>query len=313
MRRSPVMLVFLLVGCGGASPQTGITAYLRASNAQFVPGPMPMDTGNDEPKIRNFNVSNTTVYPGLENLSFSGTVEQGVSALMGIPGDSGYWIVQAPGSDPQTPTDYGFTTSLSFSPETPLGQQSLVLRGVDATGALGPPFALPLTVKAPTPSGALVFTLTWDTEADLDLHVVIPNPSNPSSPIEIWNRVPVGLPPLGPADPPYDSATAAAAPYLDMDSNANCVIDGRRQENVIFSLPPADGSFVPIAPPPGEYIVRVDTFSMCGQAAAQWELQVSTPDGWVVNPATWESTDSDTRGDHGAGAGRLAVDFTLPL
>jgi len=104
----------------------------------------------------------------------------------------------------------------------------------------------------------------------------------------------------------------AAAGYLDFDSNAACVIDGRRQENVIFSLPPDDNSFVPVPPPSGEYIVRVDTFSLCGQAAAQWEVQVNTPSGAVVNPATWESTDSDTRGDHGPGAGRLALDFQLP-
>jgi hypothetical protein len=188
----------------------------------------------------------------------------------------------------------------------------LVLRGVDAKGQLGAPFVLPLTVKAPPASGALVFTLSWDTQADLDLHVLVPNPDDPTTPIEIWSRSPVGLPPLGPADPPYDDATAKAAPYLDLDSNAACVIDGRRRENVIFSSPPADGSFEPVAPPDGTYIVRVDTFSMCGQAAAQWRVEVNTPDGPVVNAATWESTDSDARGAHGAGTGRLAVQFQLP-
>jgi hypothetical protein len=94
------------------------------------------------------------------------------------------------------------------------------------------------------------------------------------------------------------------AGHLDFDSNANCLIDGRRQENIIFGNPPPDG----------EYIVRVDAFSMCGQTSAQWKVSVSGSDDALVlpNPATWQATDSDTRNAHGLGAGRLALDFHLP-
>lgn len=304
MRAWRLLLVGCLVaGCGGASPDTGITAYLRASNAQFVEGAMPPASGNAEPAIRGVNLVNTTIYPGLENFGLSGAVEQGVSTLVGLAGDAGYWIVQAPLPDPQTPGNYGFSTQLTFSPLLPMKTAMLTLMGVDVRGQIGKAVILPLTVKTPIPTGALVFTLTWDTEADLDLHVVIPNTSDPTKPIEIWSRAPVGLPSLGPADPPYDDATVMAAPYLDLDSNAACVIDGRRQENVIF----------PNAPPDGQYIVRVDAFSMCGQPDAQWRVDVNMPSGPVVNPATWEATDSDTRGAHGDGAGRLAVQFQLPL
>ena len=62
----------------------------------------------------------------------------------------------------------------------------------------------------------------------------------------------------------------------------------------------------------GEYIVRVDAFSMCGQASAQWTVTVTAADGSSVrNPATWQVTDADTRGTHGLGAGRLALEFTM--
>jgi hypothetical protein len=304
MRRGPLILLCLVAGCsGGASPDIGITAYLRASGAQFVEGPLPAATNNPEPAIRGVNLVNTTIYPGLENFPLSGSVEQGISTLVGLAGDSGYWIIQAPLPDPQTPGNYTFSTQLTFSPDLPRQAANLTMIGVDSSGQLGKPLILPLSVSTPTPKGQLVFTLTWDTEADLDLHVVMPNTADPTKPIEIWSRAPVGLPPLGPADPPYDVATVAAAPYLDMDSNAACVIDGRRQENVIF----------PNMPPNGTYIARVDAFSMCGQPDAQWRLDVTTPNGPLVNPATWEATDTDTRGAHGAGAGRLAVQFTLPL
>jgi hypothetical protein len=301
-----------LGGCGGADPASGITAYMRASNAQFVAGDLPASTSSDFP-VRAVNLINTTIYPGQENFGISGAVEGGISALIGLGGDSGYWIVPAPQADPVNVGNYTFATSVTFSPLLPTGPQTLRLKGVAPDGQIGPELDFPLVATAPVPAGALVFTLTWDTQADLDLHVVIPNTADPTKPIEIWSRTPVGLPPLGPADPPYDTATTKAAPYLDLDSNAACVIDGRRQENVIFSLPPADNSFVPVPPPPGEYIVRVDTFSMCGQAAAQWQVTVTdaTNSLPVPNPASWESTDTDTRGDHGAGAGRLALDFQL--
>jgi hypothetical protein len=288
-------------GCGGASPETGITAYLRASNAQFVPGAMPPPKDNSGPAVRNVNLVNTTVYPGLVSFPLSGTVEQGVSVLVGLVGDSGYWIVPSPLPDPQVPTDFGFSTQLAFSPLLPHGKQTLAVEGIDAAGKIGSPSTLPLTVNAPTEAGDLVFTLTWDTQADLDLHVVIPNSADPTKPIEIWSRAPVGLTPPGPADPPPDQATIDAAPHLDFDSNAACVIDGRRKEKVIITG----------TPPSGEYIARVDAFSMCGQAAAQWLLEVTTPAYPVVNPATWQATDADTRGAHGVGAGRLAVKFPL--
>jgi hypothetical protein len=132
--------------------------------------------------------------------------------------------------------------------------------------------------------------------------MVVPNPDDPTTPIEIWSKAPVGLPLRQPGEAPPDSDQIAAAGYLDFDSNAACVIDGRRQENVIFTD----------AAPSGTYTVRVDAFSLCGQADAQWQVTAATPDGPIVSPAIWEATDTDTRGTHGLGAGRLAFTFSIP-
>jgi hypothetical protein len=41
-------------------------------------------------------------------------------------------------------------------------------------------------------------------------------------------------------------------------------------------------------------------------------VTATTADGSVQQSARWEATDSDTRGSHGAGAGRLAFTFTIP-
>lgn len=291
-----------IAGCGGASSESGVTAYLRIANAQFVQGALLPDTTGTEPAVRGITLLNTSVYPGQENFPITGSVEKGGSVLIGLGGDTGYWIVPAPLLDTNTPDNFDFSAQLTFSPLVPAGNHALILRGVAADGTLGPAQVFPLSFNPPIPTGALVVTLEWDTQSDMDLHVVVPNPDDATTPIEIWSKAPVGLPLRQPGQPPPDPDQIAAAGYLDFDSNAACVIDGRRQENVIFTT----------TAPSGTYTVRVDAFSLCGQADAQWQAFATTPDGQIVTPAQWEATDTDTRGTHGVGAGRLAFQFSIP-
>jgi hypothetical protein len=300
----------LVAGCGeSASPESGITALMRVSGAQFVSGPLSADakatTGTAA--ISGVGLNNLMVYPGEQNFPLTGVVT-GVTALVGLENDAGYWIVPAPIPDLTTVGGFVFTTQLTFSPLLPNGSQTLVLRGVAADGTVGPAQLYVLTATVPAPVGALVISLNWDTESDMDLHVVMPNVADPTTPIEIWNKHEVGLPPPMLGAPPPDPATIAAAPYLDFDSNAACVIDGRRQENVIFPT----GTI----PPPGDYTVRVDAASLCGQSGAQWFVGAmgydSYGNGTLLDWAQWQATADDTRGTHVAGSGRLAFTFTIP-
>lgn len=296
-------------GCApSASPESGITALLRVSNAQFVEGALAPDTSaTGTAVVSAVAINNTNVYPGEQSFPLAGTVT-GATVLVGLKNDSGYWIVPATLVDQITLGGYDFTTQLTFSPLMPTGSQTLILRGVAADGTVGPA-QLYVLASATVPTAVsgqypLVVSLQWDTEADLDLHLVIPNVVDPSTPIEIWSKHPVGIP-VPTLDNPIDPYAAATAPYLDFDSNANCVIDGRRQENVIFQVSAG-------APPPGDYTVRVDAPSMCGQVDAQWVATATLMDGTVLGSAQWEATDADTRGSHTAGSGRLAFTFTTP-
>ncbi len=296
-------------GCGpSASPESGITALLRISGAQFVEGPLAPDTAaSGTAVISGVALNNTTIYPGEQSFPLSGTVT-GATALVGLKNDVGYWIVPAPIPDVSTTGGYTFSTQLTFSPLLPTGAQTLILRGVAPDGSVGPAQLYVLTSQAPVPTGfPLVVTLQWDTESDLDLHVVVPNTIDASGPIEVWAKHPVAIPPpmLGTF---LDPSLAAGAAYLDFDSNANCVIDGRRQENVIVPM----GA----VPPSGDYTVRVDAFSLCGQPGAQWTATATQYDAYgnanVITSAQWQATDTDTRGTHGAGSGRLAFNFSIP-
>ena len=301
------LLALMSAGCGpNASSASGITALLRVSNAQFVEGALaPDSTAPGTAIVSGVAINNTNVYPGEQSFPLSGSVS-GATVLVGLKNDSGYWIVPATIVDQTTVGAYDFATQLTFSPLMPTGTQTLILRGVAADGTIGPAQLYVLTAGTPAPpTGAsgpypLVVTLAWDTEADLDLHVVIPNVVDPTTPIEIWAKHPIGIP-VPTLEMPADPYAVAAAPYLDFDSNANCVIDGRRRENVIFQA----------APPSGSYAVLVDTPSLCGQPDAQWTASATLMDGTVLGSAQWESTDADTRGAGVAGSGRLAFSFAI--
>ena len=184
-----------------------------------------------------------------------------------------------------------FAVSLSFSADLPAGAYTLVVQAVDDQSRFGPPDTATLTVAAaPVPTGqpggspqtpgALVFTLRWDTEADLDLHVV-----DPAGDEIYWG----------------DISPAGSGAILDFDSNAGCVIDGRRQENVIWQA----------TPPPGQYLVRVDTPALCAATYANWVVEARR-DGALVASAAGESIENDTEMPHDRGAGVLALTLSVP-
>jgi hypothetical protein len=235
------------------------------------------------------NLGVAKVSPGVQNLPLSGNVQSGVSVLVGLEDDVGHWIVPAPIKDALEKDSYQFSTRMSFSPELPAGTQKLIFRGVAEDGRSGRPSS------TCSPSPRRCRPARWSS----------PSPGHPGRPGPARRRPEPGarsghgragradrdlvaqpgrpaahhLPPT----PEEMQAALKAAGRFDFDSNSGCVIDGRRQENVIFTEPPPDG----------EYIVRVDTFSLCGQASAQWQVTVTNADGAVVNPATWQAIDAD--------------------
>ena len=88
---------------------------------------------------------------------------------------------------------------------------------------------------------------------------------------------------------------------LDVDSNAQCVPDGRHAENVVYKD----------KPPSGHYTVRVDTFSLCKEVGAHWRVE-GFLDGKSIGAAEGSSTEYDTRFSHDRGAGVLALELDVP-
>jgi hypothetical protein len=300
------LLPLAALGCmNGASSETGTSAWLRLGNAQFVPGEISQEHLADAPTIVGITAPNSIVSPGATGRSIGGSANAATSVLIGLEGDTGHWILPTGAPDPDTAGAFQFSAPMSFSLLMPLtpNMRNMVFRAVDATSSVGPPLVLAVKVAALSAAGnpPLIVTLQWDANADLDLKVRIPNVADPTMPIDIWTRSRIGLPPLPAGQSKRTPDEVAAAGQFDFDSNAACVIDGKNTEDVTFNM----------APPPGDYQVRVDAFSMCGQPAARWHAY-AIANGTTIAEAFGQMGDLDTQITHGPETGTLAFSFTVP-
>ncbi len=303
MRRralAPLVLASAIAASAAASCSNGVQAdrgtdaYMQVSGAQFVRGPMPEGSASG-PSVLQLDLIANDVWPGMTTDPLGGALSpNATAAAVGLQGDKGYWIVVAGPPNVATPNDPSFAANASFPTSIVPGSYTLVARAMDSAGNFGPPTTQTLVAESsptnPPPSGHLVVTLTWDTESNLDLHVV-----DPSGAEIYW-----GDQSSQPASP-NAAADAGSYGYVDDDSNANCVIDGLRREDALWPQPP----------PSGQYTVRVDAASLCGQPMADWNVRVLL-DGKPIAQASGIAVDADTMGTHGAGAGVLALQFTVP-
>jgi hypothetical protein len=130
-------------------------------------------------------------------------------------------------------------------------------------------------------------SLSWDSDADLDLRLVAPN-GKELDPKHLTTATAI--------DGGADSIPPGTG-VLDRDSNAGCIIDGIRQEDVIF----AD------RPTPGTYLVRVDMFDACQTPGANFVVEVYVRGALVLSRAG-RLLDIDADGG-GPGAGLFVAEL----
>jgi hypothetical protein len=291
---SALALAGLVASCNDAvTPDLALDAELRVTGGQFFRGDMP--AAEDGPAVKSVALS-PIVKPGSAGRTCSGVIDPTATAVaLSLEGDRGYWIVPAGLPDVTAQGFPTFAAQLAFSSTLKAGRLRFLARAVDEAGRCGPASVSPLDVTVTSrPTGRLVIALSWDTQADLDLHVVDPNG------VEIWKRNINSYEPP-PSSTPEPPGTPHPGGILDFDSNAQCIASGRRAENVVY----AD------APPRGHYIARVDTFSLCSEVGAHWRLEAFL-DGVSAGAAEGTSTAYDTRFTHDRGAGVLALELDVP-
>lgn len=281
-----------------ADTSSGLTSLIRVEGGQAMRGSIATPAATSAATATLFP-KYTNIFAGVSSKSIKGIVGPNANAVaLGVAGDVAYWQVPALSPDPSSSDSYTFTAALSISPEasdSPLrdanadGTFSLPLsvRAIDNSGNFGPATIYPLDFYTPALTGTLAVALEWDTATDLDLHVLVPA-SNDAGVVEVWAK-------HRSADPTTPDGT------LDFDSNADCQIDGRDREMVLWQG----------GPPVGHYVVRVAAASLCGLTSAAWHAYAEVP-GAIKGEASGVLTEAATRSSAGEGSGVTVFEFDYP-
>jgi hypothetical protein len=252
-----VVFVVALAACGGADPGRGLELRLRVEGAQLVrAGELPPTAGG--PAVTAIDTRFSAVRVGEGGRTIAGRAAGGAYAVnLWLEGEPAYWVRPIGLPDPAVAGELEWAAVIAIAPSMPAGPFTLWVQAVDGDGRPGGPAAIRLTAIDPTPAGELVIALEWDRDADLDLFVTDPDGNTVGGDNPNTYR-----PPL-PGEPPAPADAWMAGGILDVDSNADCLIDGLRREHVVWTR----------SPPVGRYVVRVGMFAPCGQAAASFRVR----------------------------------------
>ncbi|MBR58505.1 MAG: hypothetical protein CMH54_10850 [Myxococcales bacterium] len=258
------------------SLETSQTLPLRVQRAIFVPGLVPPESGGWIGSIGpSIEGSSVVVTGGSASISVGFTnyviPENIVGILIWVDGYTGYY--QLPLED-SAGTEETLLTMRTYA-ESENVPSELLLRAAlrDAQGRISPSTYHTMEVK-PVGSGDIQVSVQWDTDTDLDLHVIEP----------------------GGCELYYGNKTGCAG-FLDLDSNPACFIDGINNENVYWELGAA---------PLGDYQVKVDFYSDCGSQGANYTVTLQ----YCGKTEVFEDSFAPDTDDHGgAGSGVLVAEF----
>jgi hypothetical protein len=295
-----VWLLALAACADTASPELGLGDLLYVDGAQYRPGAFPAATGG--PDVVSLIPVNPTIVIGSHDEVVRGLLAPGAqSAILGIRGARGTWIVPAGAPNFSAPDEPTLAVTAGFSDALAVGSFELDAAAVDADGRIGAMMSAEV-IAAPElpPQGDVVVTLAWIGTADLDLHVI------DGAGHEAWQGHPNTqqiMPGAGPCD-------WASGGILDHDANMDCARSGQTTEDVVWTTRTCLGTVVAPVIPPGMYTVRVEARDMCSDASAPWAVSVYQA-GVLAASARGIATPYEATYDkHGAGAGTTALTFS---
>ncbi|HET9627809.1 MAG TPA: hypothetical protein VFP84_40905 [Kofleriaceae bacterium] len=292
--RALVVLLALAACDAGASPDPGYAALLQIPGAQYRPGPLPAPDGG--PDALFLRLSNIELTIGETRQTLDGALGPGSrAAIVGLAGGDDGWVLPAGVPAFELPDNPTLKGPIGLADDFPPGPFTITMIGIDAAGRYGQPASVDVNANvAPPPAGQLVIALDWLGAADLDLHVVDPLGG------EAYAGKPNTYSPPPPGEP-ADPNGFLTGGILDLDANQGCHRDGRPAEHVVWQM----------TPPPGAYTVRVEARDLCGDASAGWAVS-AFHDGARIGAARGVATEDEVQlSPHGAGAGALALRFTL--
>lgn len=259
----------------GVQADVGISEPIQLSGAQFIPGTLPGsppengqgDAGATPPPLTVTSLTFTNAYlvAGIGGTSMTGLVTSDAVAV-GVAekgAGSGYWVVPVQAPDIQFPGQSDFGFSLALNPLDKAGLHSLLAVALDANGNAGQQTDVGFCIESRVPDNQhacvprrpvppVIFSLTWDTNFDVDLHVVTPDGRDVNA-----KTAPTSVPLEGGIPGPNVA-------LIDRDSIGSCVVDGWREEDLVFDDPP----------PKGSYLLYASPFSACAQTYVNFTMTI---------------------------------------
>lgn len=285
------------VGCiEGQAADVGLTEPLQVQGAQFIsgdfPSPVPGSADAGPDAVAALSSFSLTVNPdflvaGLGGVGLSATSTTDAVALGVRLTDqgTGYWVIPAgiaaPSGIPMPAFVRSFNFTGTFDRTDAPGSTSVSAVAIGIDGTAGTPTTYPVCLESRIPDNghacsfshparpvpALVLTLMWDTNFDLDLNVIVPsgvivNPKTQPASVVVDGGAPEAGPVTGAV-----GLYAGTTGIIDRDSIGSCVVDGWREEDLVFQDPP----------PPGLYEIYANPFDSCGQSSVRFTLTIYQP------------------------------------
>ena len=279
-------MVALALGAGACSDDTTSPGDDGETVADYVASVTVDDTGGE---LRESAIPRPRNEGPVIEVDGHVTIVNGGTATLSITSDVPFETVYVAASSPVSrlfvPVNGFFEATLpapstsaelllTFPQVLPANDFELYFAAEDASGRVGTlaEHAFDAIVVG---TGDIQVTVTWDSNADVDLHVVDPAGS------EVY----------------WANRTSLTGGELDLDSNAACVGDNVRNENITWGVGEA---------PQGTYIVRVDYWSACSAPSTDYTVLVNNGGDIEIFRGTF--TGSGDSG--GAGSGVDITTFT---
>jgi hypothetical protein len=263
----------LIRGAGLSTYLAGVT--VNESHGQLNSGEPPAPSTGPTLGIPS-NVQGITGGSSAMTLTASAPISSVVAFVDGV---DGFYFVPVDGitSGQAIVTIGGLPPVLDFE---------IVFAAAGANGIYGPYTSLNVSAIQAA-GGDIQVSVTWNSDADVDLHVVEPGGT------EIY----------------YGNPTSASGGELDIDANAACAVSGLTQENIGWAAGSAQ---------PGTYTVRVDYWDACGAASTDFIVTISLRPGVPSVPGLpgsgvqiYEGTFTGPGDQGGAGSGRTITTFVF--
>ncbi len=310
-----------VAGCDRAPSRLGLDEPIRVREGVFHPGDLP----GTQPDADG-GTGTTIAITALENANGIVQWREAGKALGGratrdvfsvavrfATFGTGYWVVPAGAIDATQNDERVWSMTADFGDEIPTGLQRLRFVAFDGEGRAGTQRDIEVCIVGATPDNLNacdpaiappreIFSLTWDTNVDLDLRVLTPD----GKWVE-WKRPTTTLGDGGRIDRAALSAPDVGS--LNRDSNGGCAIDGIRREDLVWQ-----GS-----PRPGVYRVYANLFDACGLGSVNWRFTEYRRDGnpdagltHLVEQRHIDGTLGAQAANGGASSGTFVTEITLP-